>query len=101
MKLTINPLATDIIKPEPITIDFDVIAKAFIDGVKQVADQLIKWAQPIINYDYQMERWVASLPTRGWIQDGYAYLIVRDDTVPGRWVIIKDEVPIDILNRSC
>lgn len=101
MKLTINPLATDIIKPAPITIDIG----AMIDGAMRVAQQavnaLLEWGQSMANYDYQMERWVASLPTRGWIQDGHAYLIIRDDTVPGRYVIIKDDVPIDKARTVC
>lgn len=91
MKIEYTPLATDIVRQEPITIDITAMIEGFTKGIKKIVDNLAEWLQTMANYDYQMERWVASLPTRGWIQDGRAYLIVRDNTVRGRWVILSEE----------
>lgn len=91
MKIDYTPLSMDTVRNEPITVDITAMIEGFTKGVQKIVDNLADWLQMMANYDYQTEKWVRSLPTRGWIQDGHAYLIVRDNSVRGRWVILKEK----------
>lgn len=42
--------------------------------------------------DYQMRKWIESLDSRAYIDDGYAYLIVLDKEKPSRSRLIRERL---------
>jgi len=84
-----------------ISVTIHAAGEAVMKALQEVAAAIVKGFQPLINYDYDVENWVQSLPTRGWIQGDFAYLIVRDTSVKGCYVVIKEPVPLDIPPRLC
>lgn len=40
----------------------------------------------------QLRRWVASLPSRAWIDNDVAHLIVAEDPDPCKWYILKQDM---------
>ncbi len=40
--------------------------------------------------DLHIKKFIEGLPTRGWVQDGYAYLIVYNSQCPSKTYILKE-----------
>lgn len=86
---------------DDIVVTIHAAGEAVVKALSEVAAAIVKTFQPLINYDYDVEKWVNSLPTRGWMEGDFAYLIVRDTSVKGCYVIIKEPIPLDIPPRLC
>lgn len=41
---------------------------------------------------YQMRRWVASLPSCAWVEDDFAFLIVKPSADPCSWYITREDL---------
>lgn len=86
---------------DDVVVTIHAAGEAVVKALQEVAAAIVKGFQPLINYDYQVEKWVRSLPTRGWTEGDFTYLIVRDTSVPGCYVVLKEPTPLDIPRSLC
>lgn len=95
----IQPLAMDVVKPEPlnavdIMISVCSVVKetlnTFIDAINNLATS-IREAGLLDNADdYQIRRWINSLPSLGYMDNTHAYLIIFDKAKPSNTRVITE-----------
>jgi len=57
----------------------------------QKAIDVVRPTCPQANQHHQLRKWVASLPSCAWQDDGYWYLIVKPTPHPCTWYIAKED----------
>lgn len=55
------------------------------------AIDVVKPVCPNWHQHYQLRKWANSLPTQGWFDDDYAYLIVRPTDHPCDWYLSRED----------
>lgn len=77
-----------------VSAEFTMAGEHFARGVQGIIQNVTDFIAAMLDntepHDYHMKRWLDTLPTLGWMDDKYAYLIIVNKEHPALSYIIKE-----------